>query len=38
LNPKDERLGITWPLVITELSARDAAHARISDEYEGFRL
>lgn len=38
LNPQDERLAITWPLAITELSARDAAHAQISDEFEGVRL
>jgi len=38
LSPQDERLGITWPLAITELSTRDAAHARIGDEFEGVRL
>lgn len=29
LNPLDERLAITWPLPISELSARDAAHPLI---------
>jgi dTDP-4-dehydrorhamnose 3,5-epimerase len=29
LNPLDARLAITWPLSITELSARDAAHPLI---------
>lgn len=38
LNPQDERLGITWPLAITELSARDSAHARIGDQFGGVRL
>lgn len=38
LNPQDERLGIAWPLAITELSARDAAHERVGDEFEGVRL
>ena len=32
LHPQDERLGITWPLPISELSARDAGHARLSDK------
>lgn len=32
LHPQDERLGITWPLHITELSARDAGHARLGDQ------
>ena len=31
LHPQDERLGIAWPRPITELSARDAGHARIAD-------
>ena len=31
LHPQDERMGIAWPLPITELSARDAGHARIAD-------
>ncbi len=35
LNPTDPRLGITWPLAFTELSARDAGHALISAEFEG---
>ncbi len=26
LNPQDPRLALAWPLVITELSARDAGH------------
>lgn len=38
VNPQDERLDIRWPLAITELSTRDAAHARIGDEFEGVRL
>lgn len=48
LNPLDERLAITWPLPISELSARDAAHPLIETgdaahplneaEFEGIRL
>ena len=35
LNPLDERLAVTWPLPIAELSARDAGHAPITDEFKG---
>jgi dTDP-4-dehydrorhamnose 3,5-epimerase len=35
LNPQDERLAIAWPLAITELSARDAGHARITESFKG---
>lgn len=35
LNPQDARLGIAWPLEITEISARDAAHSMISNGFEG---
>jgi dTDP-4-dehydrorhamnose 3,5-epimerase len=38
LNPQDARLAITWPLAITELSARDAAHPLITTGFEGVRL
>lgn len=38
LNPQDERLGITWPLQITERSARDAEHPMIDQSFKGFRL
>lgn len=37
LNPADPRLGIAWPLAITELSARDAGHALIRSDFEGVR-
>jgi dTDP-4-dehydrorhamnose 3,5-epimerase len=36
LHPQDERLGIAWPLPITELSTRDAAHTRITETFTGF--
>ena len=36
LNPQDERLAIAWPLPMAELSARDAALARIAPEFQGF--
>lgn len=35
LHPLDARLAIAWPLPITELSARDAAHAAIDDRFHG---
>ncbi len=35
LNPHDERLAIAWPQVITELSARDAGHPRITESFKG---
>lgn len=38
VNPQDERLSITWPLAITELSARDAAHPMLEDGFEGVVL
>lgn len=38
LNPQDARLAITWPLAITELSARDAGHPLIETGFEGARL
>jgi len=38
LNPLDARLAITWPLAISELSARDAAHPLIETGFEGVRL
>lgn len=38
LNPKDPMLSITWPLVITELSARDAQHPMLNDQFKGVTL
>jgi dTDP-4-dehydrorhamnose 3,5-epimerase len=38
LNHQDARLDITWPLPITELSARDANHPLILSEFEGVHL
>jgi dTDP-4-dehydrorhamnose 3,5-epimerase len=38
LNPTDPRLDITWPLAIAELSARDAGHTLIGDDFEGIRI
>lgn len=38
LNPLDARLAIAWPLVISELSARDTAHPLIDVEFEGVHL
>jgi dTDP-4-dehydrorhamnose 3,5-epimerase len=31
LHPQDPRLGITWPLPVAQLSARDAAHVFVAD-------
>ncbi len=33
----DERLAIEWPLPVSELSVRDAAHPKLDDEFEGVR-
>jgi dTDP-4-dehydrorhamnose 3,5-epimerase len=35
LNLKDPMLSITWPLVITELSARDAQHPMLDQQFKG---
>lgn len=38
LNAKDPRLGISWPLEITELSLKDTMNPLIDSKYEGVRL
>ena len=38
LNPKDPMLTITWPLAITELSARDAQHLMLGHQFKGVTL
>ncbi len=38
LNPQDTKLAITWPLPITDLSPRDAAHALITADFQGVAL
>lgn len=38
LNPKDPMLSITWPLAITELSARDAQHLMLDQQFKGVSL
>lgn len=38
LNPADPRLGINWPLAITEVSARDAGHPPITSDFEGIQV
>jgi dTDP-4-dehydrorhamnose 3,5-epimerase len=35
LNPIDPRLGIRWPMVITELSTRDADHPLVNSDFKG---
>ncbi len=35
INPEDPRLGIIWPLTITAMSPRDAAHPILGAEFEG---
>jgi dTDP-4-dehydrorhamnose 3,5-epimerase len=35
LHPMDERLAIAWPLPCSEISARDAGHARLGRDFEG---
>lgn len=38
LNAKDPRLAITWPLPIAELSARDAQHPLLNNQFAGVAL
>ena len=38
LNPKGSALSITWPLPITELSARDAQHPMLDHQFKGVML
>lgn len=38
LNPNDTRLAIEWPLPIAELSARDAEHPMLTDQFAGVVL
>jgi dTDP-4-dehydrorhamnose 3,5-epimerase len=38
VHPADPRLGIEWPLPITNLSSRDAGHPPLSASYAGIRL
>jgi dTDP-4-dehydrorhamnose 3,5-epimerase len=38
LSVNDPRLAIRWPLPITELSERDAAHPFVDTEFEGLDL
>lgn len=38
LHPRDARLSIQWPLPISQLSARDAAHPLIDATFKGVRL
>ena len=35
LNVNDPALNITWPLAFTDISQRDAAHPRITEEFHG---
>ncbi|MDP3085503.1 MAG: dTDP-4-dehydrorhamnose 3,5-epimerase family protein [Rubrivivax sp.] len=35
IHPLDEQLAIDWPLPVSEMSPRDAAHARLATEFEG---
>lgn len=38
LNPHDERLAITWPLVVSEMSSRDAARPMLNLDFPGVSL
>ncbi len=38
LHPLDARLAIAWPLPVQGLSARDASHAWLTDEFQGVHL
>ena len=37
VNCTDARLGIDWPLPVSELSARDREHAPLGDDFEGLK-
>ena len=38
LNPQDPRIGIQWPLAITQMSERDASHPFIDETFQGVSL
>lgn len=38
LHPQDSRLGISWPMPITELSARDSQHPLVTAAFKGIVL
>lgn len=38
LNPQDPRLGIVWPLPVTEMSDRDMSHPLVGNGFEGVCL
>jgi dTDP-4-dehydrorhamnose 3,5-epimerase len=38
LNANDSRLAINWPIVITEISSKDASHSLIDQNFEGVIL
>jgi dTDP-4-dehydrorhamnose 3,5-epimerase len=38
LHPQDPRLAIAWPLPVLGLSARDASHPALGDDFQGVRL
>ncbi|GAB4218084.1 MAG: dTDP-4-dehydrorhamnose 3,5-epimerase [Rhodoferax sp.] len=38
LDALDPRLGIPWPLLVSERSARDSAHPTIAPDFQGLRL
>jgi len=38
LNPQDKKLAIAWPLPIAEMSARDAGHSSLGDNFEGLSI
>jgi dTDP-4-dehydrorhamnose 3,5-epimerase len=38
LDALDPRLAITWPVNVTERSARDCSHAPLGNDFEGLRL
>ena len=38
LHPQDPRLALAWPLAVAGLSARDAGHAFIDDQFKGVCL
>jgi dTDP-4-dehydrorhamnose 3,5-epimerase len=38
IHPLDSRVAISWPLAVSELSARDSNHPKLDEEFRGIRL
>ncbi len=38
LNARDPRLAITWPLLVTDISARDSSHPNLAHDFKGVSI